>query len=490
MANPSGPPAAESQLARERFVAWLLDDSRKVLAPAALLLVCVIAVFDHFSHDLSLATLYLIPIVLASVHLNRAPIVALSLACALLRNALGPYEYGPLSAPIVVLGFISYAAGGLFTHELVLNQRRTLRHFRELQFQTVMRRDAEEQLRMLVQSSPAAILTLDESGRIELTNDAAERIFAVAAGQLRDRPAAALLPAVHDLLRSHPPDRPYRNVLNCRGVRADGSFFMAAVWLAAYPTSRGRKAAIILSDASEDLRDTQEASVESLMRNTRVLVGSVAHEIRNFCAAIQVLLNNLSRIQGVSATEDYRALSSLAEGLARLTTLELAASSEGEIGTAGLSDILDEFRIIVSASCQEAGIRLDWNVPDDLPVVVGDHYNLLHVFLNLARNGQRAMAASAEPVLEIRVDVRDDLVTVLFRDSGPGVADPEKLFRAFQVGANGSGLGLFVSRALVRACEGELFYVPGGPGCTMAVRLHAAGAGITLNEETKTEVDA
>lgn len=483
-------PGSEPRSRRERFVAWLLDDSRRVLPGASLVLVGLIALIDHFVDDVSVAILYLIPIVLASIHLPRAPILALSTTCALLRHALGPYEYGPLSLPVVSLGFISYASAGLFTHELVMNQRRTLRHFLELQRETGLRREAEEQLRMLVQSSPAAILTLDEEGRIELTNDAAERIFGCHPGELRGRSAAGLLPVVFDLLCSHPGGRPYRNVMNCRGLRQDGSYFMASVWYAAYPTAKGRKAAIILSDSSEELRDIQEASVESLMRNTRVLVGSVAHEIRNFCAAIQVLLNNLSRVPGVSATEDYRALSSLADGLARLTTLELAASSEGEIGTAGLADILDEFRIILSASCREADVRLEWNVPDILPVVVGDHYNLLHVFLNLARNGQRAMADTPAPVLEIKVDVRDDYVTVRFHDTGAGVADPERLFRAFQVGADGSGLGLFVSRALVRACEGELFYVPGTPGCTMAVRLRPAGTGASVHDEMRTEVDA
>jgi signal transduction histidine kinase len=60
--------------------------------------------------------------------------------------------------------------------------------------------------------------------------------------------------------------------------------------------------------------------------------------------------------------------------------------------------------------------------------------------------------------LEIRVCRGDTKATIGFTDTGPGVADPQFLFQPFQPGAQSSGLGLYLSRAMVRFYSGELRY--------------------------------
>ena len=73
------------------------------------------------------------------------------------------------------------------------------------------------------------------------------------------------------------------------------------------PSSSGNRLAAIIVDGSEDLRDWQEASLQSILLSTRVLVGSVSHEIRNLAAAIVMVHSNLGRIPGVAESEDYSA---------------------------------------------------------------------------------------------------------------------------------------------------------------------------------------
>jgi signal transduction histidine kinase len=51
------------------------------------------------------------------------------------------------------------------------------------------------------------------------------------------------------------------------------------------------------------------------------------------------------------------------------------------------------------------------------------------------------------------------------------VKSPEDLFQPFKSGVDSAGLGLFVSRAIVRACGGDLTYEPAPEGCTMLIRL-------------------
>jgi len=93
------------------------------------------------------------------------------------------------------------------------------------------------------------------------------------------------------------------------------------------------------------------------------------------------------------------------------------------------------------------------------------------VFLNLVKNSERALARMPQPVLSIRATEFQDSVAVSVTDNGEGIVHPELLFRPFQPSAKGSGLGLCLSRALMRSFHGELDYQPSPAGATFILRL-------------------
>jgi signal transduction histidine kinase len=62
-------------------------------------------------------------------------------------------------------------------------------------------------------------------------------------------------------------------------------------------------------------------------------------------------------------------------------------------------------------------------------------------------------------------------VLVEFTDNAGGVAHPDRLFRPFQQEAQVTGLGLFLSRAFMRACRGELRYRPYPGGACFIVEM-------------------
>jgi C4-dicarboxylate-specific signal transduction histidine kinase len=71
----------------------------------------------------------------------------------------------------------------------------------------------------------------------------------------------------------------------------------------------------------------------------------------------------------------------------------------------------------------------------------------------------------------VSVSVKDQRAYVRVQDSGPGVIAPESLFQPFQPGAEGTGLGLYVSRAVVRSYGGELRFEPSEKGSRFVVEL-------------------
>ena len=118
--------------------------------------------------------------------------------------------------------------------------------------------------------------------------------------------------------------------------------------------------------------------------------------------------------------------------------------------------MLDEFRILIETAYHESKIEMQWDVQESLPLVWADRYGLIQVFLNLAKNSRRAMASTGTKRLRIAAREDKGTVAIRFEDTGTGVASPENLFRPFQRGAESSGLGLYVSSAIMRSFGGEL----------------------------------
>jgi C4-dicarboxylate-specific signal transduction histidine kinase len=106
-----------------------------------------------------------------------------------------------------------------------------------------------------------------------------------------------------------------------------------------------------------------------------------------------------------------------------------------------------------------------------MPAVLADPSGLLQALLNLARNSHRAVQHSTLRELRISVSVHDQKACVRVEDSGPGIPSPECLFQPFQPGAEGTGLGLYVSRAVVRSYGGELRFEPSPHGSRFLIEL-------------------
>jgi C4-dicarboxylate-specific signal transduction histidine kinase len=151
--------------------------------------------------------------------------------------------------------------------------------------------------------------------------------------------------------------------------------------------------------------------------------------------------------------------------------MELLPSSSQIGASIDLTNVLDELRVLIEPAYHETGCEIIWRLQDHLPLVVGDHYGLQQVFLNLARNSQRAMEPAEQKRLTVSTDLQRDRVTIRFEDTGMGIASPYELFKPFQPGANSTGLGLYVSSAILRSFGGELKFEPRGRGCCFAVSL-------------------
>src|SRR6202451_2004996 len=148
---------------------WEQKNRTAVLA-ASVTAVLAIALVDWWTKPFfPLGFLYLFPIMLAAGFLPRWAIVFLGVGCALLSERFSNLD--PSDSTIrLVFEALALCGCGLFTSELLRNRRLSL--------------SAQERLRVLVETSPAAIVTIDERGFIELANRAATDLMAPRDGHL------------------------------------------------------------------------------------------------------------------------------------------------------------------------------------------------------------------------------------------------------------------------------------------------------------------
>jgi two-component system, LuxR family, sensor kinase FixL len=455
-----------------------MRDPLSIYAPAnrvrlivvAGLLISAIAVADWATKPyISLGFLYLFPIMILGGFLSRIQILGVALVCAVLQEA---FSNLPENEAVIRMLFSSagFVGTGLFISELIRNRRMVMTHVEELEGQIKLREDAEEQLRSLVESSPAAIVTIDSVGNVLLANEAAQHLLALEGKPLQGQEINSYLPALQTVLKTQQP-RVFRTTLQCTGKRSDGEVFLAGVWFSTYSTISGPRLAAIIVDLSEDLRNREDLSLDYLLKNTRILMSAVAHEIRNLCGAVLVVHKNLSRVKELESNDDFKALGNLIQSLERVSALELGSTTAQNGEVVELTGVLDEFQILIETTYHESKIEMQWDVQPSLPLVWADRYGLIQVFLNLAKNSRRAMASTGVKQLRIAAREEKGTVTIRFEDTGTGIALPENLFRPFQRGAESSGLGLYVSRAIMRSFGGELSYEPRSEGCCFAVVL-------------------
>jgi PAS domain S-box-containing protein len=347
-------------------------------------------------------------------------------------------------------------------------------------------REAEQ--RALLAMAPDGVLAVDDVGRIQVANPAAQKLFSGNKESVQLRMLEDLLPDLQ--LRS------VRGRETLEGHRDDGSAFPAEIAWARLDPPANSGFLVTVRDATdrhraeEQLRE-RDAALARAMRFAVAgeLASALAHELNqpitalvSYLRASEILaergatdeedrlrdtLNKAAR-EAIRASEVLRRLRDFYRGGAlKQETLHLPALCDG-----------------VVRAFQERLRRLDATlvtaVEPDIPPLKGDATQLEIVLHNLIANALDAVAHS--PVGNRRVVLRaacaDRVVTLQVEDSGPGVgADvARKLFEPFVTSKpDGMGLGLAISRSLILARGGELTFAPastlGGAVFTIRVPL-------------------
>ncbi len=223
---------------------------------------------------------------------------------------------------------------------------------------------------------------------------------------------------------------------------------------------------------------------EDRLRAMGRLAAGIAHEIRNPLNSIRLTMQVLEqRLRSQTAREkDLEMVIGEVDRMNGLLTglLDLQRSRPPDPKTQAVWPVLERCVALVQAKAAGQRTAIQLHGGEQLWAVF-DEGQLTQVAMNLLLN---ALDASPEgsPV-SVAAEGKGEFVEVTVSDWGPGldVEEQEHLFEAFySTKAQGTGLGLAVSRELMRAQKGDVVYCPRDHcaqdgGTAFAIRIPAAG---------------
>ena len=247
-----------------------------------------------------------------------------------------------------------------------------------------------------------------------------------------------------------------------------GLYFMIA-WVTGHLSDKEKQKSLSLKDAYATLREKTELLVEyedNARNNERYkvmgeLAGTVAHEVRTPLSALQgaveivtspetnddskkkftsIIFSEIQRIDGVIKN-----------------FLNLGKSQTSSLKSIQLATFFNECQILLQPIVNKNKIKFNINIPSNISVYANEN-QLKQVIINLIVN---SVSATKHSQGEINISAMqcESNIHISISDNGSGINNDfeDKLFSPFNTTkSDGSGLGLYLSRNIIRSFDGEL----------------------------------
>jgi len=229
------------------------------------------------------------------------------------------------------------------------------------------------------------------------------------------------------------------------------------------------------------------ASIEAAYRRKHDLLPLLTHEIGNQLTVIQgfaeMLLAGVGSLPEDTTRQFTEAIVRNSHQMRRL--LEAVSDlRQLDDGALAIQPTTFDLVALVQETMDDLQGQLDRRrVTIVLParaVVTADGVRIRQALTNLVANAAKFTPPDAHVTVELTVG--DDTVELSVADDGPGIPPDREgeLFQKFsRLGSRvkGTGIGLYLSRAIALAHGGDLVLAPGAVGCRFILRIPRRGRG-------------
>ena len=340
------------------------------------------------------------------------------------------------------------------------------------------RRDAhalQARFQGVLDAAPDAMVLVDESGRIALSNSPAEVLFGYGREELVGEPVEILVPErFHQAHRGHraryfesPLTRPMGIGLELWGRRRDGSEFPVEISLSPIAIDGDRLAIAAIRDVTR--RRRTEKALKAANEELEAFTYSVSHDLRAPIRQIDGFTRILAEKLGSHADPEIaHYLRRVVEGTERMgrlvdDLLNLARLGRQDVRPrpVALRELVDAVIADLQPEC--AGREIVWKV-GVLPVARCDAGLMRVALTNLLSNAVKYTRPRASARIEVTPIERDGRPGLCIRDNGVGfdMRYADKLFGVFQrlhpvEEFEGTGVGLATVQRIVHKHGGRIW---------------------------------
>jgi len=345
----------------------------------------------------------------------------------------------------------------------------------------------------LLNAAVDAIIVIDQNGRIEIFNKAAEEIFGYVASEILGENVSSLMPepdrSAHDQYLNNYNTSKNPKIIGIGrevvGLHKNGIKFPVFLSVGEVADTETPRFIGIIRDLSEHQRLEREVTKmqSELAHATRLselgeMTAGIAHEINQPLTALSTYANACHRMlmnEQIDAEELLNTLHLITDQAQRAGEVvrRLRAFTKKRVGQRQfleINTIIEGTLRLVEADVRARNFNLCKSLTPELPKVFADNIQIQQVVLNLIRNAMDAMenVPSGENIVTVETNLGDDnCVRVSVSDQGIGLTEDiaEQIFDSFFTTRDtGTGLGLSISRSIIAAHGGVIDYSPNREG--------------------------
>jgi two-component system, LuxR family, sensor kinase FixL len=343
------------------------------------------------------------------------------------------------------------------------------------------RRASEARWQAVVASAVDGIVVIDQHGRIESFNPAAERLFGYAESELVGQNVTILMPSPyreeHDTYLARYLATGTKKIIGLgrevQGLRRDGTTFPLHLSVGEVQDDGNRRFTGILHDLSARTEIERQLREQTALARLGEMAAVVAHEVKNPLAGIRGAIQVIGGRLPADSTDRRMA----GEIVARIDAL--SDLMKDLLLFAKLTDLTGLMGATAALLREDPALRdVTVHIEGDAPPTMVDASLLQIVFHNLLINGAQAMQGRGD--IRVSVDGDQAIRRIAITDQGPGIPAGirDQVFTPFfTTKSRGSGLGLPTCRRLVEAHRGTIAVdCPPTGGTTVTVSLPAGSS--------------
>lgn len=350
----------------------------------------------------------------------------------------------------------------------------------------------ENKFRGLLESAPDAMVIVNESGKIQLINKQAERLFGYKIDELYNKPVEVLIPERYSRADNHQKQRnaffayPKVRAMGANktevlyGKDKNGKEIPVQVSLSPLRTEEGLLVSAAIRDITEQLKAEQkiiqakenlEVLTEHLSTQNEQLADFAhitSHNLRAPVSNLNALLHLYDISESIEEKEVlFEKFETVIDHLTStlntlIEALKTRTVSEKELKVVAFQEILDKTKEILSGQIINTGTTIISDFSEVSKIIYHKTY-LESIFLNLVSNAIKYRSPNRNPEIYIKTAVENEKIILTVSDNGLGIdlkKHGHKLFglnKTFHRHPDAKGVGLYLTKIQVETMGDTIF---------------------------------